>query len=452
MKPCNIKICSFLSVTSGFEVIFKMMTAWMWITVFKNIPLVAAASREQQVFPDIAFSVFSKFVEDHFISTVSLSTVLMVLFSVTENTDLLSLHFCQRSGGRNISATGWIRCLGNAVKRRLDKENTSLLKESDTDSESSEEKISMAIGLKLDSLATVLGLHPINKSGSFKGKLKPVSHQHIQPVYTLCPNTASCMTRSCGKTALHQWTRPRDIPLVRLVKDFKVYEEVPVYSGHCKKCKTLYYADHERAPHGSEAEHERVYVNSAKYIKLGQSLWVDRAFTGAVLSGMYNFHASAAAYAEFWNNAFGKDGGAISRRQVWQAFVQESVRLVASASNTTFTIKDGLPIEEVTREAFTILGDNGVLISANDHECSECTHKYKEIADVIVDANDNAAGTVGMEEEERLLGVVEGQTEAEQHAAEDDETALVKMVVVDGIVMGHTVSTFNKVSINVLLM
>jgi hypothetical protein len=98
------------------------------------------------------------------------------------------------------------------------------------------------------------------------------------------------------------------------------------------------------------------------------------------------------------------------------------------------------------------LGDNGVLISANDHECSECTHKYKEIADVIVDANDNAAGTVGMEEEERLLGVVEGQTEAEQHAAEDDETALVKMVVVDGIVMGHTVSTFNKVSINVLLM
>lgn len=409
--------------------------AWMWIMVFTNLPLVAAAPN-QQPFPDIPFAVFSKFVEDHFISTVTLSTVLMVLFSVTENTDLLSLHYHQRSE-KSTPATGWIRCFGRAVQKRLDEESDSLLKESDMDAEGSDRKASIAIGLKLDALARVLGLYPINKSGKFKGKLKAVSHKSVQPVYTLCPNTAICTTQSCNKKALFQWTRIRDVPLVRLIKDFKVHEKVPLYSGHCKGCKTKYYADHERGHlAGNVEQHERVYLNSAKYIKIGQNLWVDRAFTAAVLSGMYTFHASAAAYTEFWNSAFDMDGRGMSRRQVWQAFVQESIRLVASSSNTQFAMEDGLSIDEVTKEAFTMLGENGIIRSADQHECSECTHKYKQAADIIPDANRNVSDMVGMEE--RVVLDVEGQAETEQDA--DDERAPVKMVVVDGIVMGHTVS------------
>jgi hypothetical protein len=307
------------------------------------------------------------------------------------------------------------------------------------DVEGSDQKTNIAIGLKLDALSRELGLYPVNKSGKFKGKLMAVSHNNIQPVLTICPNTAICKTKSCNKRALFQWTRPRDIPLVRLIKDFKSYEQVPVYSGHCKECKTMYYADHERGPSDNEGEHERVYLNSAKFIKIGQSLWVDRTFTTAVLSGMYTFHAPAAAYSEFWNNAFDTVSGEITRRQVWQAFVQESVRLVASASNTLLTIRDGLPIDEVTKEAFTILGENGVVRSADHHECSECAHKYRRTADVIPHANDNAAEMIGMEE--RLFDV--GRQEEAEHPddeEDEDEVAPVKMVVIDGIVMGHTVS------------
>ncbi|KAM6491148.1 hypothetical protein JOM56_013387 [Amanita muscaria] len=396
----------------GKKVLFRLFMAWIWIMVLTNLPLVAAASREQQPFPDVPFAVFSKFVEDHFISTVSLSTVLMVLFSVTENTDLLSLHYRQRCSERSTSATGWIRCFGSAVQKRLEEENESLLKESDVDAEGSVQKTNIAIGLKLDALARVGYIQLTNQANS----------------------------RSCNKKALFQWTRARDVPLVRLIKDFKVHEQVQVYSGHCKGCKTLYYADHERAPYASiVGQHERVYLNSAKYIKIGQSLWVDRAFTAAVLSGMYTFHASAAAYTEFWNSAFDTDGRGMSRRQVWQAFVQESIRLVASSSNNHFAIQDGLPIDEVTKEAFTMLGENGILRSADQHECSECTHKYKRASDVIPDANGNVSDMVGMEE--RIIDV-EGQAEAEQDVDEEDEAAQVKMVVVDGIVMGYTHCAF----------
>ncbi|KAM6491162.1 hypothetical protein JOM56_013401 [Amanita muscaria] len=404
-----------------FSLFFRTMVTWIWMMMFTNIPLVAATANEQP-FPSITFSVFNKFIEDNFISTVSLSTVLMLLFTVTENTDLLSLHFRQRSADhpteKSTAATGWIRGLGAAVQRRLDEGNASLLKEFDMDAGGSEQKEAITLGLKIDALAKVLGLCPINKSGKFKGKLKPVSHKQVQPIHTLCPNTATCHTVSCERRALYQGTKPRDVPLVRLIKNYTVYDNSPLYSGRCNECNTIYYADHERSqvPHDN-GKHERVYLSTAKYIKVGQTLWVDRAFSTAVLDGIYTFHASAAAYTEFWNNCFDKDGkGRVSRRQVWQAFVQESIRMVASASNTHLTIVDGLGINEVTKEAYKVLGENGFIKSADNHACAECTHKHKRTADIIADADINEADMVGME----------------------DNAAPVKMVVIDGIVMGHS--------------
>jgi hypothetical protein len=65
------------------------------------------------------------------------------------------------------------------------------------------------------------------------------------------------------------------------------------------------------------------------YLKVGQSLWIDRVFSNAVVNGMYSFHASAAAYKDYWNNSFGvlskNKPFKINHHQVWQAFVQESI-------------------------------------------------------------------------------------------------------------------------------
>ncbi len=45
----------------------------------------------------------------------------------------------------------------------------------------------------------------------------------------------------------------------------------------------------------------RIYLNSAKYLKVGQALWVDQSFSQAVWNGLYSFHASGAAYTEYCN-------------------------------------------------------------------------------------------------------------------------------------------------------
>ena len=76
---------------------------------------------------------------------------------------------------------------------------------------------------------------------------------------------------------------------------------------------------------------------------------------------------------------------------------------IATASNLDLDLRNDLAIDEIPKEAFAILGEHGIIRAANCHECSECAQPYKQAAE---ESND------------------------------DDDSSLVKMVVVDGIVVG----------------
>jgi hypothetical protein len=183
-----------------------------------------------------------------------------------------------------------------------------------------------------------------------------------------------------------------------------IYKNVSLLIGQCPKCSTLYSADHERVEQNTNTTRKAytsVYLNSALYLKVGQSLWVDHNFSNAVLNGMYSFHASSSAYVEFWNNSFGntdsKNRNQITCWQVWQSFVQESVRTIVASidPNNNLELDDKLHISEVPGQAFHYLGQGGQIHSASGHTCTECTHKYKKTADVIPQSNDpqNTAST-----------------------------------------------------------
>jgi hypothetical protein len=165
----------------------------------------------------------------------------------------------------------------------------------------------------------------------------------------------------------------------------------------------------------------KLYINSAKYFKVGQNIWVDRTFSQAVLNGTYHFHASVSAFAEFWNTSFWSTqmttSKKVSRRQVWQAFVQESVRKVASASHVDLELPDKLPIDEVTKQAFKVIGEEGVIRAAEGHACSECTHEYKKEADEIPQADDPAA-LVGIDENRNVPAFVGDDDDGEMNRGE----------------------------------
>lgn len=253
-------------------------------------------------FPDISFKDFSQFIQENLGSDITLSQVLIVLFSLTENTDLLSLHARQQnpkfSGEARSSPSAWIKCLARGLQERLGTDQNQLYANRETVVSDVDE-----ISAHLDGLAKILGLYPYDSNGKFKGKLNPVSFESIQPVHIICPDAVVCQTAKCKPRSLVLGVKLRDIPRATLIKGCTAYANVQVLTGQCPKCKTLYSVDHERVTEPGN-KYNRVYLNSAKYLKVGQASWVDRVFAGGVVNGVYSFHASAAAYAEYWNNSF----------------------------------------------------------------------------------------------------------------------------------------------------
>ena len=145
--------------------------------------------------------------------------------------------------------------------------------------------------------------------------------------------------------------------------------------------------------------------------------------------------------------------------------------MVAKSSGVTLEMENGIPIQEVTKQAFIQLGDNGVIKCAQNHSCSECTHKYKETADRIT--GDDPAAVLGVDEHHQVPDLVgEGaelaiqdaaqarlnaqlaaqarlnaddvmDVEASSQSSSTEEASPVTLVVMDGVVMGPTHCAFD---------
>ena len=359
--------------------------------------------------------------------------------------------------------------LARALQEKLATRADSLFKSRDNLPSLSHVQVTNTIAAKLDILAKGLELNPFNKHGHLVHKLQPISQEDIQPALVICSQAMECEQPSCDKGSLRQETRDRDVPRVTLIKGTEIISKVQVLVGKCSSCKTNYYGDHHRVLKNARTDTwDKAYLNSAQYLKIGQTVWCDRFFSNAVLNGIYNFHASASAYAQFWNDSFWEKqqvkGSKISRRQVWQAFVQESLRKMAQLSEVNLLLPDALPIDQVTKQAFLILGAKGVIRNADNHQCSECTHEYKSVADTIEqqDLSQDPAALLGVDEHQEVPALIgedaalvahdaivgreasigaETQEDVDMHGSDEasDEWAPVKMVILDGIVMGHTV-------------
>ena len=360
----------------------------VWLCLLPSVTAMSIHGTQERAFPDVAFNAFSDFVTTNFSSKISLGTVLMLLFTITDNSELLSLHGRQQKRvfqeEYSRMTTGWIIALAKGVKSRLQGDARKIFKKRDRPD--SDDDLISSLADMLDELAKTLKMTPFNEDKEFTGTMASVSHACIEPVRVICPNAVVCLSAQCQPRSLIQSTKDRDIPRVTLIKENKICHNVQVLTGRCSGCNTTYSADHERFTVGND-HWKKVYLSSAKYLKVGQSTWIDRTFGNSVVNGMYSFHASAAAYTEYWNNSFGSSDFIITRRQIWQSFVQESLRTISHDCQVDLELSDNLSIDEVTREAFAYLGERGRIRAANGHSCVECTQKYKPTADNIDDMN-----------------------------------------------------------------
>ena len=123
------------------------------------IPVVSATPVGGDPFPNITFKIFSQFISQNFSSKISLSAVLVLLFSLTENPELLNLHawqqYVQCEGEHCIVASGWIKGLARAVKENIDENQPKPLKMKDVDENMTAEQEITALGLKLDAFGCI---------------------------------------------------------------------------------------------------------------------------------------------------------------------------------------------------------------------------------------------------------------------------------------------------------
>jgi hypothetical protein len=76
----------------GYGLGFQNLPSFIWVVVgFAFLSMVTAVPDEGQL-PNIPFKVFSQFVQENFSSKSTLSQVFLVLFTITDNHDLLNLH------------------------------------------------------------------------------------------------------------------------------------------------------------------------------------------------------------------------------------------------------------------------------------------------------------------------------------------------------------------------
>ena len=221
---CHLKFTDFLIVTCTssfifdfFNLLYRFFITLVYFTVSfsymaTSLPLlirlstlivffapIVSAAPSTQAFPDIPFSIFNDFVQETFGSKISLATVLVLLFSMTENPELLNLHARQQhpiKGENQTSASGWIKSLSCAIMHQLKDDTQNLFHVGESLPKQSQQVT--ILSSKLDAFATLLNLTPYDDEGNFTGRLLPVSYTEIQAVHTICPNAIICIDKKCA--------------------------------------------------------------------------------------------------------------------------------------------------------------------------------------------------------------------------------------------------------------
>lgn len=378
-----------------------------------------ASASPSTPFPEIPFSDFSTFITSQFGPDISLATVLALLYTLTDNPEFLNLHGRQQHSkveGENHYpvTTTWMKALSRLLLgQRLERSaRRDLFRSSDHVVLSNEDDYTTAavnaLARKLDSMVLLLRLGPFKSNGKLRHRRKPISYKSIEPVHLILPQAYQCDSDACAPYSLTQGTRYTQIPQVTLVRGS---DSVTAYvlHGDCTQCHTTYYADHTRFRTTDEGDWQRAMLNSSRFVKLGQSTWADRTFTNSVLNATYSFHASTSAYAQYWTSSFGQDTGvSITRPHIWQAFVAETIFMLAQDLKIDLVVPDNVDIDTVVTNAFACLAQEGVMECTKGHGCTGCHH-------------------------ERRFGP------NEQHLNPADY-APVTMAVVDGMVVAPTVS------------
>lgn len=439
---------------NSFSIVSIIITWFLIFQALAILPGVHAVESNIQ-FPNISFAEFSTIIEQDFNKHISLATVLSILFSILRNPNLFALHYKQKSTRIQTIPT-WGRFLARKLlekfdKQTLDNRNNHVGLLSTLEFQSADHKV-IALTAALERLIAALGIEPTVNNLSDRPEddyvAQPVNENAIKHVLVLTPEKSYC--RKCIKESLKVTQKERDIPTVKVIQGTTLHEDASVLAGECSKCRSIFYPDHDSYVNQQDpGKRVRFYRNNCSFLKIGRNLWGDRQFAKSLMNGLYSF-SSISSFANYWTKSYwpSKLKGALTRRHVWQCFMQESTREVAAALNKSFGTPDGLSTKQVAEHAFKYLGKEGEIPGAREHECDGCAQDYErpyagplQNGMAVAGVDEQGIAVAGLGDNVNVvqqIGVVTAPLPIRQ-TQQPTKPRKVTMVVVDGIVMGHSV-------------
>lgn len=125
-------------------------------------------------------------------------------------------------GEKKTPVTAWIQALSRAILEKYNGNIRLFKKEEQSDSDD----ITTMLSLKLDNMAKLLNLYPVNTEGKFLGNLKGISHEELSPAMLICPNSAICEAKKCSPRTLYVMTNDRDTSCITLIQGTKFLNNV----------------------------------------------------------------------------------------------------------------------------------------------------------------------------------------------------------------------------------
>ncbi|KAH6918845.1 hypothetical protein BKA70DRAFT_1416837 [Coprinopsis sp. MPI-PUGE-AT-0042] len=283
-------------------------------------------------YPDIPFSTFSTFILSTFDPKISLASVMIIL---------------SKQG-----STAWMDHFASRLAKRFLPKTPLLPRRSET-----------TLSTSLVNLAKLLHLNPYDKYDLLVNECKPIDLSSVEPSLAIVSKSYECQNQHCRRYSLFPHMKKEEIAQVTLIKGARLY---------------------------SHAFDKKTFINDALYLKIGNSRWGDRVFTQSVCNAIYSFHASAQAFTEYFNNSHSNTSSSfaslhptstlITRRHSWQAFMQESLRMVSHSAEHPLTVPYKTSVDVLAKLAYSNLGGGGKLSIVQDHACIDCTQPWRSVA------------------------------------------------------------------------
>lgn len=415
---------------------------------------------QHQDFPSISFADFAEVIKDQYSDQISLISVLTILFTLIRNPHLLSLHYRQKLRTARTRATEesqWGKHLAQSLLEKLDmyEPNSKGYVKSKLLSQSKYPTVEMKTKEMLGSLEALLEVLDIQPKQDLKTNniiddyaASPVNEDAIKQLVFLTPERNHCRNEYCGGAALKVEPKEEDIPVITVIQGTTMHTNAKLIAGKCTVCKSKYYPGYSSHPHVDDPDNEkanlRYFTPDALFLKIGRNLWVDRIFAYALLQALYTF-ANFSSYAVYWTKCYWPSGldGKLTFRNVKECFLQESIRRVNKAmKQVRFVTKHRISSNDLTVQAFQQLGMGGELPGVRNHKCPECTQPYVPPEIAGTGNRSSAVGVGGVD-----VAPVPNPTAMENRDVVNrmgDVAAPpprdVTMIVIDGIVMGTSVS------------